>query len=161
MPRRNRGRAPAAPEAHVPESRTLQPEPARRPKRLRRRRTRRILLISALITVVLLAALFFLAPVIAGRLAPGYAQRAINGSIAGTSQVQGASLSWWGTQRIGPVVITDDKGAEVANLQIELKRGLLALATDFIGSGPPDLGTARVSGSVRIVRDAEGRTNLE
>jgi hypothetical protein len=157
------GRIPAVPGGRMPENTRIEPAPPspRRPRRLRRRRVRRILLFSALATVLLLAALFFLAPVIAGRVAPGYAQRAIGRAITGKARVERTRFSWWGTQHLGPIVITDQSGAELANLQLDLKRGLLALLGDLAGSRDLDVGSARLSGTLRLVRDERGRTNLE
>jgi hypothetical protein len=129
------------------------------PPRPRRRRRRRILAISALVTVLVLAGLFFLAPVIAGRVVPGAVQRALNGSIQGTAAVQGASFSWWGRQSIGPITVTDRAGRPVGTLHAEVSRGLLSLISSAIGK-EPDFGRIRVSGSLQVVRTRDGELNI-
>lgn len=124
-------------------------------------RWKRITLWSAgSVGVVLLLALL-LAPTIAGWIAPGYITRGAAGSIAGPVRVEDMSLSWFGSQSVGSIVVIDPakSSSEVVRLQIQASPGLLSLAMGAMGSGP-DLGEIRVSGKGKIIRDADGATSL-
>lgn len=132
------------------------PGESSRPAAPRTRRRRRRILIAAGAFLLVLVILVALVPTIAGGIAPGRVEDAINKSIAGKATVDGASFSWFGGQRIGPVTITDEHGNQVAVVTLEAGRGLLGLARAGLGWGPMDLGEARVSGEATLYRYAEG-----
>lgn len=120
-----------------------------------RRRRRRILIVAGAVLLVLVV-LVALVPTIAGSMAPRRVEAAINKSINGKATVDGASFSWFGGQRIGPVTIADAHGNQVAVVTLEAERGLLGLARAGLGWGPMNLGVARVSGEATLYRYADG-----
>lgn len=134
--------------------------PVARPGPPRRRRVRLVLLVAAAAVAVLFL-IVLLAPLLIGPLVRGRAERAIDDAVAGTATVGRASLSWFGNQEIGPVTITDDSGAPVAKVTLELRRGLWGLARAGLGMGPMNVGEAHVSGAATIVRRADGSTNVQ
>ncbi len=144
----------------APTERTETPvsSPAPRP---RRRRWPRRLMIGGGVLVLLLLVLIGLAPMIAGWIAPGIASGAITKSINGSASVERVSLSWFGGQRVGPVVIRDDKGTEVARVSVGVSRGLTGLARGALGLGGLDAGEIRIDGSAHLVREPDGRLNIE
>lgn len=109
--------------------------------------------------VVLLAAIVAVLPMIAGSIAPGYVESAINASINGKAKVQGLSLGYFSGQKVGPVVVTDDAGKKVGELTVAVKRGLLGLAG--IALGKADLGTIDVSGSMNLDIAPDGTTTID
>ncbi|MCC6660025.1 MAG: hypothetical protein IT437_03975 [Phycisphaerales bacterium] len=119
-----------------------------KPKAQRKRRRRWPWVVGgvALVLVLLVA----LAPTIAGWVAPGYVASAINSNISGTAKVEGLSLSWFGSQEVGPVVIRDAAGTEVARVKATVGTSLLGLI------GGLDLGEVKVSGSAHLVREKDG-----
>lgn len=106
--------------------------------------------------VLLLVVLVALAPTIANAIAPSYVESAAAKAITGSVSVTGMHLSWGGPQAIGPVVLKDDAGAKVGEVQVRMTRGLLDLLLD-----QKDLGTLTLSGEIDVVRGPDGRTNLE
>lgn len=125
-----------------------------------RRRWRRRLLFAGGALAALVLILLALAPTVAGWVAPAYAAGAIAGAINGTATVDRVSLSWFGDQHVGPVIVRDAAGQEVVRAEVEVERGLLALARGALGMGPMDAGTIRVSGRALVVREADGSINL-
>jgi len=125
-------------------------------KKQRRGRTRRVLVVGGLVLVVVIAGLLALAPTIASGFVPGAVASAGSGAINGSVTCDDASLSWFGSQRVGPVVVTDEAGTQVARVELEVRRGLAGLAL-----GSRDLGVIRVTGSASVVRNPDGTTNLE
>lgn len=111
--------------------------------------------------VVFLALLLFLAPVIAGGVAPGIVEKSLKGKFPGEVRVQSASLGWFGDQTIGPVVLRDTSGGTVAQVTIRSERSLMGLIRAGMAGGKSDVGTVHVSGLATIVRGADGVTNLE
>lgn len=130
-----------------------------RPLPRRRRRLRMVLIVVGAFALVLLV-LVALLPTIAGAVAPGYIERALNDSIKGRASVADASFSWFGSQDVGPITIADDAGQTVAQVNVRMSRGLLSLARGAIG-GAMDIGTATISGTATIVRRPDGTTNVE
>ncbi len=126
----------------------------------RRRRWGRILLIGAGSVLALLLVLLALAPTIAGSLAPGIARSAIEGSINGKAKVGKVGLSWSGGQEIGPVEISDAQGAKVASVTLSLSKGLWGLTRAGL-FGSLDVGEVKVSGVANLVREADGKLNIE
>jgi hypothetical protein len=108
------------------------------------------------LVLVLGVVLLVMLPRILSGILPGYVGSAASGTMAGSVRVEGMSLSWGGPQEIGPVVVTDPQGAEVANVKVKATAGLLGLIR-----GNRDLGTLSVGGRVAIVRTSDGQTNLE
>ncbi len=129
--------------------------------RPRRRRWLRRLLVAGGVLVLLLLVLVALAPMIAGWIAPGIASDAITKSINGSATVERVSLSWFGGQRIGPILIRDDKGTEVARASVKVSRGLSGLARGALGLGGMDAGEIRIDGRADVVREADGRLNIQ
>lgn len=121
-----------------------------------KRRWKRIALWAAAIMVVVLVALVAMGPLVASRFAPGFIESAANGSIRGSVEVEGVSLSWLGPQRFGPVTLRDPDGGTVGVLEARVGSGLLGLAL-----GGRDLGEINVKGDLGVVRGVDGRTNLE
>ena len=118
------------------------------------KRKRRIILKLFLAFVIVVVALIALLPTIAGSFAPGAIAAAAAPAINGSLKVDKVSLSWFGGQVIGPVTITDDKGAKVADLTITTNKGLLGLMD-------ADHGTITISGSADVIREPDGTTNLQ
>ncbi|MEX2217411.1 MAG: hypothetical protein WD749_01515 [Phycisphaerales bacterium] len=131
------------------------------PKFKRRRRWRRRALWGTGTLVLLLVVLVAAAPFLAGWLAPGIAERAINERIAGRAEVRGASFSWLGGQSVGPVTIATADGKPVADLRVNLSQGVWGLLRAGLGWGPMDLGTNTLTGELTLVRRVDGTTNLE
>lgn len=98
----------------------------------------------------------FLGPALAGRLARGAIEREASAAIEGTVDVQRVRLSWFGSQTIGPAVLRDPDGGDVAELSIKTSAGLLGLIF-----GSLDLGAVTISGRVDLVESADGVTNLQ
>lgn len=106
----------------------------------------------------LLLVLVGLAPTIAGWFAPGIASGAIGGAINGSATVESVSLSWFGGQRVGPVIIKDSAGRTVANVTVTASRGLLGLAR--AGTAGGDVGEVTVTGAAHVVRGKDGTLNV-
>lgn len=129
---------------------TATSKPARR-----RRRWPKILLGLLAVLLLIVAVL----PMIAGSVAPGFVESAIAKSINGTVKVQRVSLGYFSGQSVGPVIITDDQGKKVGELQVGVSRGLLGLSKIALGS--VDLGTIDVSGTFNLDIDKDGKTTLD
>jgi hypothetical protein len=123
-------------------------------RRLKRRW--RVVLWCALGLVVLVAIVLAAAPSVASRMLPGEVRKATARYVNGEVRVEKASLSWFGSQRIGPIVVVDDEGREAARLNVRVERGLLGLLTS-IGS----VGTVTIDGDVHVVVDENNTSNLE
>jgi hypothetical protein len=140
-----------------------QPRPGSRASRPRRRRRRIALavLLSVGTVVLLLVVLVSLAPTLASGYIPAIAQQNINENIQGRATVGGASLSWFGAQRIGPISIVDPDGRPVADIEIESSRGLFGIIGAVSGMRPLDLGTTTVTGSATIIRRPDGTLQIQ
>ncbi|MEL7471728.1 MAG: hypothetical protein AAGK04_00285 [Planctomycetota bacterium] len=119
-----------------------------------KRRLLKLTLTLLIILVVLLGLGIVFAPSLASGPARGFAERAINERIKGSAELSTLRLSWTGAQQVGPLVLKDEAGEVVARVDLELEHGLLAMARN-------DLGEIRVDGEARVVRGADGVTNLE
>lgn len=106
--------------------------------------------------VVIVAVLVVFGPAMIGRALPGYVEYKTGSKLAGKVHVDAAALTWRGPQEIGPVVLFDEAGAEVARVDIKATVGLLELL-----KGNMDLGTMTVSGMADVVVGEDGRTNIE
>jgi len=126
----------------------------------RRRRLRTAIIISG-VALALLLVFVLAAPTLLGPMVRGRAEQAINDSIAGRADIGRLKLSWFGSQQLTAVSINDPSGANVATINLELRRGLWNLAMGGIGLGALDLGEAHLSGSATIVRYADGSTNAQ
>jgi len=123
----------------------------------RRGKLRKRVGIGAGVIVLLLALAVVLAPFIVSAVAPGFVSDAITDSLeSGEATCESVSLSWFGTQRVGPIVVKDEQGAAVANVNIDVARGLAPLAL-----GSRDLGVITVSGNASVERGLDGVTNIE
>jgi hypothetical protein len=125
------------------------PKDAPRSGRRRRRALIALGVTGALLTVVMLAA-----PTVAGWIAPGYIVSALNSRIQGSASVGRVSLSWFGSQAVGPIVLRDAAGVEVLRVEATCSSGLLGLI------GGLDLGDVKLKGSARVIREADGSVNL-
>jgi hypothetical protein len=131
-------------------------DPATRSKK-RRSLLGRALLLGGGVLLLIVVALVVLAPNIAGAFAPGIAQSQASNFINGTLKVDAANLSWSGPQKIGPVIVNDKDGKQVAKLRAEISGGLVGFLT-----GGLDLGTVTISNpSFNVVRHADGTTNIQ
>ncbi len=129
------------------------------PSRPGRSRKKTLLLVLgglAGLIVVLLA----LAPTLAGSIAPGLIEKNAAKSMPGKVKVSGVKLGWGSSQVIGPVKLSDESGAEVADVTVRVSRGLFGLARAGL-SGGGDFGTITILGKVNVVREKDGTTNLE
>jgi hypothetical protein len=135
-------------------------EPKSAKPRRRRRRTGLFILAGVLAVGLVLAVLIALAPTLASGYIPAVAQRNINDNIQGRATVGGASLSWFGAQRIGPIAIVDADGRPVANIEIESSRGLFGILGAVSGVRPLDLGTTTVTGDATIIRRTDGTLHI-
>src|SRR5262245_53324694 len=68
------------------------------------------LVVGTIVIVVILAALVALAPTIAGNFAPGVIAAQAGRRVKGKVKVADASFSWFGSQKVGPLTWTDEKG---------------------------------------------------
>lgn len=126
------------------------------PQRPKRRLVKVVGVIGALLMVVAVV-LVALAPRIASGLAPGIIQEQAAKHVKGSVAVGGASFSWGGPQRVGPITWKDETGETVAVLEAETSAGLVGLVM-----GGLDLGTVTVSGAeVHVVRGADGSLNVQ
>jgi len=127
-------------------------------------RWKKILLFGGGSLVLIVLILLALVPTIAGFMAPGIVEKAAGEKVAGGVKVGAISLSWFGEQKIGPIVITDptkpDGKNEVLRADVETSSGLLSLVKGAI-SGGPNLGTVKITGKSNVVRSADGTTNLQ
>lgn len=117
---------------------------------------KKILLIGGGGVVVVIALVLALAPTIAGSVAPGIIESKAGEAIPGHVKVSKTSFSWGGPQVIGPLTLTDPNGKEVATLEFQASRGLMALAMN-----PLNTGEVVITGKADIVREADGTTNIE
>ncbi|MFN0132355.1 MAG: hypothetical protein ACKVW3_07490 [Phycisphaerales bacterium] len=127
----------------------------------RKRRLRRIILFSAGGLALFMLILLALAPTIASRFVPGIVQSAAASSLSGKLTVRSASLSWFGSQALGPITVVDSNGEQVASLDASVSRGLFGLLTGAVGLSSLDAGTVKLSGSAAFVRYPDGTTTLD
>lgn len=95
-----------------------------------------------------------LAPTIASTFGPSLAPGFV--PMAGTLEIERMSLSWLGSQSVGPIKLSDPKGGRVANISVTTDAGLFGLIT-----GGLNLGKVTIDGEVDVVRYADGSTNLQ
>ncbi len=117
---------------------------------------RRVGIGAGVVIVALILGVVLLGPGIAGRVARGIIERQASASIAGDVRIERVRLSWFGPQVIGPAILRDPDGAELATLNVHATPGLLSLAF-----GSLDLGEVTLSGTADIVQRADGTTNLQ
>lgn len=121
---------------------------------------KRVLIGLAVAVVLLVVGAYVLVPVIASAKAPGLIEQAAAGSIKGTVKVGSVSVGWGGPVVMKDVELRDPEGKRVGILQVESSLGIWKVL-----GGLKDLGTAKVSGRLDVVRttDASGNTttNLE
>ncbi len=122
----------------------------------RPRRRGRKLLVALGLVVVLVVVLVALAPTIASGFASGIIAGRVSENIAGTAQVRGVSLSWFGGQSVESVTLFDPDGTQAADVSVRAGTGLLSLAT-----GSLDLGEVVVSGWASAEAGPDGRTRIE
>lgn len=120
------------------------------------RRWRRKVLIGLGVVVVLIIIGIIVGPWIAGAVLPSRVERALAPHIDGSVDVERTRLSWFGAQRIGPVVVRDAEGTEAAQLTARVDRGLLGLLT-----GGGSLGTITLAGDVTVIVAEDGSTNID
>lgn len=107
--------------------------------------------------VLLLGVLVVLAPKIAGVFVPGIVRGQSGHAVAGKLDVRGVSLSWLGSQRLRGFSLVTPDGQSVVSGDVQIDRGLLALAL-----GGMDLGRITLAdASATIVRAADGTTNID
>jgi AsmA-like C-terminal region len=123
---------------------------------LRRRRRWPKILLGLVALLLLIVALL---PLAAGQFAPSFIESALAKSINGTAKIQGLSLGYFSGQRIGPVIVSDDKGQKIGELNVNVSRGLLGLGKIALGSA--DLGTIDISGQLNLNIDQDGKTTLD
>ncbi len=121
-----------------------------------KKKRRKFIVIGAASLLVVVVLLVALAPKIASGFAPGIVEGAANDAVPGRVEVDSASLSWFGSQRLRGVELFDPASSRVARAEVEVERGLFGLLF-----GGLDLGTVHLRGEADVVRDAEGVTNLE
>ncbi|VAX42109.1 hypothetical protein MNBD_PLANCTO03-102, partial [hydrothermal vent metagenome] len=124
--------------------------PPKAPRSIRRRLVR-IAIGCAVLGVVVVA----LGPMLAGPIARPFVEASVNDRIKGHATLDSLRLSWFGEQRVG-LTLDDPEGSRVAAVSVRVDRGLLGVAL-----GSRRLGMVVVGGSATIIRDAEGKTNLE
>ncbi|MDP1663259.1 MAG: hypothetical protein Q8L55_15195, partial [Phycisphaerales bacterium] len=110
--------------------------------------------------VVLVAGGYVLIPIIASARAPGIIESAAADSIAGSVKVASASVGWGGPVTVKGLELRDPEGKLVGSFDLESSLGIWRVL-----GGLSDLGTAKVSGRIDVVRtvNASGTatTNLE
>lgn len=129
---------------------------ASKPSR-KRRRWLKVVGVAVLLVVVLVA----LAPSIAGALAPRLIASRVR--IPGTIEVQHASLGWFSSQQVGPIIIREKDAKPgsppIATVTLKASKGLAGLVGAALGSF--DFGIIEATGSADIIRHADGSTNIE
>ena len=118
----------------------------------KRRRWPRYALVAGVVLVLLVA----LAPRVASPFARGFAADAAGAPIAGSVEIGGLSLRWFGPQRASGVVLRDPEGKPVAEVNASVKVGLASLLF-----GSRDLGLITLAGNATVVADESGETNLD
>lgn len=115
--------------------------------------------LGVFVAAVLLVALL---PKIAGIFAPGIIGGAASKKLAGTLTVDKVGLSWFGSQKVGPIRLIDpsNPSTPVAVIDVTYDGGLAGLAAAGLGSSP-NLKTVHIVGNANLVRGTDGRTNLE
>ncbi len=110
--------------------------------------------------VVLLVGGYVLVPVIASAKAPGIIERAAAEGIAGSVKVKSVSVGWGGPVTVKGVELRDPEGKLVGTFDAESSLGIWKVL-----GGLSDLGTAKVSGRLDVVRTVSASgvatTNLE
>lgn len=133
--------------------------PGGKPRRKVRRRLGRFLLVSFVLFVVLIVGLVALAPTIAGQVAPGLIEDALNPKLKGSIDVTDVRIRWMragSPTQTATAVVYDDRHNKVAEVTLESQVGIF----NVVG-GLGNLGEFVVTGSADIVRFADGTTNLE
>ncbi len=116
---------------------------------------RKVVLGAAVLVVLLIGAIAVFGPGVAASVGRRMAENAISQRFAGRAEIQGLTLSWSGPQQIEQVTLYDPKGSVVATMQGEVQGGLFALAFN-----PSSMRKITLSGSVDVVEDPQGNTNL-
>lgn len=124
----------------------------------KKRRRRWPIVVGGIVGIIGL--LVLLVPSLAGAVAPGVVASRLKGRFPGTVDVGSVSLGWFSSQRVGPVVLRDERGKDVARVTIRVDRGLGGLARAGL-SGGGDFGTIVIEGKADVVRGADGVTNVE
>lgn len=141
-----------------PESTAVPASSPSRPKR----RLGRTLLVVLLVLLVLGGVLVLLAPTIAsGMLAPRVAA-AVNEQIKGQVRIGAIDVGWTSPTAIRDVEVLDPSGKSVARLNVSTPTTLWRVVRERWWSLKTlDAGVVELAGAVNVVRDAEGKTNLE
>jgi len=110
----------------------------------------------ALTALLVLLAIVAVAPSFLGGFATNTAQQAFANRFRGSLAVEGASLSWFGEQRVEKAVLRDPDGRDVARVSLTLP----SLAS-LIGARNGSVGRVVVSVDADLVQDDAGVTNLQ
>lgn len=125
----------------------------------KRRRLRRFLIVSCLLIVVLVGGLLAAAPMIAGAVAPGVIEDALNPKLKGSIDVTDVRVRWMragSPVQTASVAVYDDRQNKIADVTIQSQVGILSVL-----GGIGDLGEFVVTGHADVVRHADGTTNIE
>lgn len=128
----------------------------------RRRRWPKVVLAILVLVLIGGGVLIAAAPSIASAVAPGYIEAAAAKEITGSIKVKKVSLGWGGPMTVGPIELLDDKGKQVGIVEAKVAPGLWTIVSERWWSKKNlDVGVVEVSGSLEVVKEADGSSNLD
>ncbi|MHC5113598.1 MAG: hypothetical protein ACYTGP_04125 [Planctomycetota bacterium] len=117
-------------------------------------KSRVVVVLGGVVVVILI--LVALAPTLIGAtMGRSLVTGAVAEQLNGTPSVGAVSLSWFGTQRVSALKVTEAGGREALDLDVTVHKGLLGLL------GGVDGATIDVSGTVNGAVNADGTTSFE
>ncbi|MEM9065816.1 MAG: hypothetical protein AAGB51_10050 [Planctomycetota bacterium] len=112
-----------------------------------------VIFFTVLITPFVLVVLF--GPSVAASAVPGII-RSASEDIDGTLEVDTVKLSWFDGAELDGLRLLDTDGSVIGRFDAHTNRGILSFLKD-----PNDLGELRLSGELNLIREQDGRFNLE
>jgi hypothetical protein len=127
-----------------------------------RKRKGKILLVSAVGLLLVVGAAVALAPTLASGMIAPRVEAAVNQRIMGSIKVDQVRLGWTTPTSVGPVELRDPSGKAVARATVNTPTTLWRVVSErWWTARNLDVGVVEIGGSADVVRDAEGRTNLQ
>jgi uncharacterized protein involved in outer membrane biogenesis len=128
---------------------------AARPKK---RWLKRLVIAAGILAAVVVVLLIAAPSIVSSSWGRAQITSAAGNAMAGSVKIDGLSLSWFGSQTVKGVALTDPEGQPVVNVEeVTVEASLFSLAT-----GGRDLGKVVVKGLVANVEaDEQGQTNIQ